>query len=79
VARFLRSLRDELKSADADRAEQLSVALSALDANNESSLPNRMGRETEQAREMLLKPVNPDTADSPNRTVASICLARQSA
>lgn len=34
VARFLRSLRDELKGADEDRAKQLSTALAALDAND---------------------------------------------
>jgi hypothetical protein len=30
VARFLKSLRDELKGADEDRAEQLASALNAL-------------------------------------------------
>ena len=31
VARFLKSLREEIKNADANRAEQLSVALAARD------------------------------------------------
>jgi hypothetical protein len=34
VARFLKSLRDELKGADEDRAKQLASALNALDAND---------------------------------------------
>ena len=34
VARFLKSLRDELKSSDEDRAKQLTSALNALDAND---------------------------------------------
>src|SRR6185436_16272089 len=38
VARFLRSLREELESADEDRAKQLARALAALDANDEDSL-----------------------------------------
>jgi hypothetical protein len=38
VARFLKSLRDELKGADEDRAKQLASALNALDANDQNSL-----------------------------------------
>lgn len=75
VARFLRSLRDELKRADSDRAQQLSTALSALDANNETSLISRLARETEQAREMVLKAVNPDTADSPMASIKNTLVA----
>ena len=65
VARFLRTLRDELKSADADRAKQLSAALAALDANDEDSLLSRLVRETHQAREEVLSAVNPDATNSP--------------
>src|SRR3569832_41531 len=38
VARFLRSLREEIKGADQDRQKQISAALAALDANDETSL-----------------------------------------
>lgn len=49
VARFLWSLRDELKGADEDRAKQLSTALAALNANDENSLINRLVRQSSQA------------------------------
>jgi hypothetical protein len=42
VGRFLRSLREELQTADDDRAKQLAAALAALDANDETSLLNRL-------------------------------------
>ncbi|MEY4510417.1 MAG: hypothetical protein RLZZ450_2539, partial [Pseudomonadota bacterium] len=65
VARFLRSLREELKGADEDRAKQLSAALAALDANDENSLLSRLVRETHRAREEVLAAVNPDAPSSP--------------
>jgi septal ring factor EnvC (AmiA/AmiB activator) len=65
VARFLRSLREELKGADEDRAEQLSTALAALDANDENSLLSRLVRETHRARVEVLTAVNPDAPSSP--------------
>lgn len=65
VARFLRSLREELDDADDDRAKQLSAALSALDANDENSLLSRLMRETERARQEVLTAVNPDAPGSP--------------
>lgn len=65
VARFLRSLREELKGADEDRSKQLSVALAALDANDESSLLSRLVRETQSAREEVTHAVNPDAPGSP--------------
>jgi hypothetical protein len=65
VARFLKSLREELDCAEADRAGQLSKALAALDANDESSLISRLVRETSRARESLLHAVNADAPDSP--------------
>jgi hypothetical protein len=71
VGRFLRSLREELESADQDRAEQLAKALAALDANDESSLLNRLVRETEQARRSLLQAINPDISDSPMAVLKS--------
>jgi hypothetical protein len=65
VARFLRSLREELKGADEDRARQLATALAALDANDEGSLLSRLVRETHQARLDVLNAVNPEAAQSP--------------
>jgi hypothetical protein len=65
VARFLRSLREELKGADEDRAKQLAAALAALDANDENSLLSRLVRETNQARQEVLEAVNPEKAGSP--------------
>jgi hypothetical protein len=65
VARFLKSLRDDLKRADEDRKTQLSVALGALDANDPNSLINRLVRETTSAREAVLHAVNPDVPESP--------------
>ncbi|MEY4580357.1 MAG: hypothetical protein RL701_5060, partial [Pseudomonadota bacterium] len=65
VARFLRSLREELDGADEDRAKQLSAALAALDANDENSLLSRLIRETERARQDVLTAVNPDAPGSP--------------
>jgi hypothetical protein len=62
VARFLKSLRDELKGADEDRAKQLASALNALDANDQNSLINRLVRETNSARQAV---VNPDAPESP--------------
>ena len=65
VARFLRSLREELKGADDDRAKQLGTALAALNANDENSLLSRLVRETNGARRDVLEAVNPDKAGSP--------------
>jgi hypothetical protein len=65
VARFLKSLRDELRGADEDRQKQLSAALATLDANDESSLLSRLVRETHHARQEVLAAVNPDAPSSP--------------
>ena len=65
VARFLKSLRDELRGADEDRQKQLSAALAALDANDEGSLLSRLVRETHVARQEVLAAVNPDAPSSP--------------
>ena len=64
VGRFLKSLHDELKSADEDRAKQLASALNALDANDQNSLINRLVGETNTARRAVLHAVNPDAPDS---------------
>ncbi|MBK6689483.1 MAG: hypothetical protein IPG45_33765 [Deltaproteobacteria bacterium] len=65
VARFLKSLREELKGADEDRQRQLSAALAALDANDEQSLLSRLVRETERSRRAVLSAVNPEDPASP--------------
>lgn len=65
VARFLKSLREELKGADEDRQKQLSAALAALDANDEQSLLSRLVRETERSRRAVLSAVNPEDPQSP--------------
>ncbi|MCA9552678.1 MAG: hypothetical protein KC933_21775 [Myxococcales bacterium] len=65
VARFLKSLREELKGADEDRQRQLSAALAALDANDEQSLLSRLMRETERSRSAVLSAVNPEDPASP--------------
>lgn len=65
VARFLSSLREELREADEDRQRQLSTALAALDANDEDSLLSRLVRETHLARAEVLSAVNPETPNSP--------------
>ena len=65
VGRFLRTLREELKGSNEDRAKQLSAALAALDANDESSLLSRLVRETQKAREDVLAAVNADAPGSP--------------
>jgi hypothetical protein len=65
VARFLKSLREDLKDADEDRAKQLGSALAALNANDENSLLSRLVRESNRARQTLLNAINPDAPDSP--------------
>jgi len=65
VARFLKSLREQLKGANEDLAAQLSAALAALNANDENSLLSRLVRETNQARQDVLTAVNPETPNSP--------------
>lgn len=65
VSRFLKSLREELKGADEDRAKQLAAALAALDGNDENSLINRLVRETDRARQAVMSAVNPDAPESP--------------
>ena len=79
VARFLHSLREELRTADEDRAKSLATALTALDANDETSLINRLVRETNGAREAVLQAVNPDAPNSPMAIMKQTltCLLRE--
>lgn len=65
VARFLGSLRDELKGTEENRQQQLAVALRALDANDADSLLSRLVRETNLARQEVLAAVNPELPGSP--------------
>jgi hypothetical protein len=65
MARVLRSLREELKEAEDDRAKQLAAAVAALDANDEDSMLSRLVRETQRARAEVMAAVNPDAPESP--------------
>jgi hypothetical protein len=65
VARFLRTLRSELKKADETRERQLSTALAALNPGDDKSLIVKLVRETEEARRELLRAVNPKLPGSP--------------
>ena len=65
VARFLKSLREELRSSNEGNAEQLTTALAALDANNEESLLSRLIRETGRASQAMLQAMNADVPNSP--------------
>jgi hypothetical protein len=65
VAKLLKTLRKELEDADEDRAAQLNKALAALDANDETSLLSRLMRETLDAKQTLLRSLNPQDPESP--------------
>ena len=65
IGRFFVGLRDELKRAEGDQAEQLKLALAALDTTKEDSLLNQLRRDTQVAREQLLQAINPATEGSP--------------
>ncbi len=65
IRRFFDGLRDELKRAEGDQAEQLKLALAALDTTKEDSLLNQLRRETQKAREQLLHAINPAAEGSP--------------
>jgi hypothetical protein len=65
VARFLKQLSIDLASANRTHAEQLAAALAALDANDEHSLLRKLVRETGEARESLLRAMNPGDPASP--------------
>ena len=81
VARFLRQLSNDLASSSKTHAEQLAAALAALDANDEHSLLRKMVRETGEARESLLRAMNPADPASPIAAIRSAIadgLAKQS-
>ncbi len=65
IGRFFVGLRDELKRAEGDQAEQLKLALAALDTTKEDSLLNQLRRDTQMAREQLLQAINPAAEGSP--------------
>lgn len=65
IRRFFDGLRDELKRAEGDQAEQLKLALAALDTTKEGSLLNQLRRDTQKAREQLLHAINPEAVGSP--------------
>lgn len=65
IRRFFEGLRSELKRAEGDQAEQLKLALAALDTTKEDSLLNQLRRDTQKAREQLLQAINPAAEGSP--------------
>lgn len=65
IRRFFEGLREELKRAEGDQAEQLKLALAALDTTKEESLLNQLRRDTQRAREQLLHAINPAAEGSP--------------
>lgn len=65
VGRFIGRLREELKRAEDDQAQQLKIALAALDTTKEDSLLNQLRRETQQARAELMQAINPAREGSP--------------
>ena len=76
IAAFILNLRDELKRAEDDQAQQLKLALAALDTTKEDSLLNQLRRDTQQAREQLLKAINPATEGSPLAVIHTSLLER---
>lgn len=65
IAAFMRRLQEELKRTEDDQAEQLKVALAALDTTKDDSLLNQLRRDATQAREQLLQAINPAAEGSP--------------
>lgn len=65
VAKMLGALRAEIETADEDRSQQLAKALAALDANDPTSLISQLGRETRDAKNTLLRSLNPQDPESP--------------
>lgn len=76
IAAFMLNLREELKRAEGDQAVQLKLALAALDTTKEDSLLNQLRRETQQAREQLLKAINPTADGSPMAVIHTSLLER---
>jgi hypothetical protein len=71
VARFLKSLQEKLQTSDAGREKQLAAALAALNANDEGSLLSRLMRETQAARQHMIKAMNPELSGSPMAVLKS--------
>jgi hypothetical protein len=65
ISRFIVGLRNELKGADDNQANQLKIALAALDTTKEDSLLSQLRRDTQLAREQLLQAINPSVVGSP--------------
>lgn len=65
IARFLSSLREEMKKSETDRSQQMTTAFKALDANDPNSLLSNLARQTKDASYALLNAVNPSNANSP--------------
>lgn len=65
VGLFIARLREDLARAENDQAEQLRLALAALDTTKEDSLLNQLRRDTERARTELLQAINPAREGSP--------------
>ncbi len=75
VARFLNTLRNELRQTDEDRAKQLRTATLALDANNPDSLISRFLVQSQVTSQALLHAVNPDAAGSAMSIVRATLVA----
>ncbi len=65
VGKFLLQMRELLKNAESDQAQQIKLALKQLDANDEKSLLSQLRRDMATARGELLRAINPAHEDSP--------------
>lgn len=65
VGQFLTHLRELLKTAESDEAQQIKLALKQLDANDERSLLSQLRRDMTAAQKELIQAVNPDHPGSP--------------
>lgn len=65
MGRFLKGLRGELKTHEDNKTKQLQALTSALDANDQNSLINRLVKESQAARNSLLNAINPESPESP--------------
>ena len=71
MGKLITRLRVELKQAEDDQAEQLKIALTALDTTKEDSLLNQFRRDTQRAREELLRAINPAVEGSPLAVISA--------
>ncbi|MBK8997352.1 MAG: hypothetical protein IPM35_16610 [Myxococcales bacterium] len=65
MAKLVRALQETVKVAGSDQAERLKAALAVLDANDPMSPLSQMRKETQKAREELLRAMNPAAENSP--------------